>query len=82
MSELIDEDTFTWQKYVMKCIEELRGASTTSGLLSWGNLQTKLSMCRSAMKGAHKLSDITSIPKITLESWISGKIMPSFIGLL
>ena len=82
VSEGIDEGTFLWQKYVMTSFKELHGASTTSGMLSWGNLKSNLSICRSAMKGAQKLSDITAIPKITLESWISGKIMPSFIGLL
>ncbi len=78
----IDQETFSWQEWIMNIIEELRGAGTTSGLLPWGNLRYGLSVSRKALKGAQKLSHITDIPKITLQSWITGKVMPSFVSLL
>jgi hypothetical protein len=78
----IDDNTFEWQKWVIDNIEDLRLASTTTGLLQWGNLRASLNVCRKIIGGGKNLSRITNIPKITLQRWIAGKIMPSFESLL
>lgn len=78
----IDQDTIDWQKWVMGIIEELREASTTSGLLPWGDLRYGLAACRKILGGSKQLCQLVDVPDISLTRWITGKVMPSLENLL
>lgn len=78
----IDDDTFAWQEWVARIIEELRVAGTDSEMPLWGNVQFGLDACRKIIGGSKPLAHMINVTEESLSRWVNGKNMPSLENLL
>jgi transcriptional regulator with XRE-family HTH domain len=78
----VDEETLDWQQWVSNIIGELRKASTTAGILPWGQLANGLALCSEIVGSSKQLASLVGISKQLLSSWQNRKQTPSFERML
>jgi transcriptional regulator with XRE-family HTH domain len=78
----VDDEALDWQQWVVNTIEELRKASTTSGILDGEQLANGLVLCSEIVGSSRQLASLVGISKQLLSSWQIGKQSPSLERML
>jgi transcriptional regulator with XRE-family HTH domain len=73
----LDKETFRWQKWVTKALEQLYRSYKHSSELSWEKLLLGLTACKEAAGGARTLARLTNLSKSAVLKWLHGKAIPS-----
>ncbi len=78
----ITDEVFSWQTWVVSCIEELYLGRRAFGSLPWATIPESLMVCREAIGHARALCALTNLPYPLFWHWVHGRQTPSFKRLL
>ena len=77
----IDDETLSWQEWVVRTIDELRQAGM-SGSLPWKQLLVGLAACVTTIGSAARVAEMIGMSDANLLAWLKGKVTPTLNRLL
>ena len=78
----IAEETYEWQQWIVKVVDELYQHITFSGPLPWTQLRLSLGTCIDVIGNASKFAHLTNISFRLVYMWLHGECSLSFEGVL
>jgi len=68
--QVSDDELLAWQEWVMHALEELHGASLSTGMLQWKPFFTHLADCLKEQEDFSRLSRVSGIKRELLHRWV------------
>ena len=81
----MEDDPMQWERWVLQSLEELRTASTTSGVLHWETFFTQLAAGLASAAGLvrwKQIERLTGLKQYTFHQWFEQRWIPSLETIL